>query len=118
MTDITEFLTWLATSAGASVAFAFITERLSVFQSLSSRAKEIVHLVGPIAFALIAYAVLTYVPAEVLAQLAPIFQIVAAGVTAWVAGQVGHTFDPANHLKGEPLSLIESEPVAELRARR
>lgn len=93
--DPTQFLTWLATSGGAAVALAFVTERLSAFQKLTPQNKQLVHFIGPIAISLVAYAVLTYVPPEVLAQIAPWFQIVYVAAGSWIAGQIGHKADPA-----------------------
>lgn len=93
--DLTQFLTWLATSAGATVALAFIAERVPAFQTLTPQGRSLVHLIGSIAIALAAYAVLTFVPAEVLAQIAPVFQIVYGVAGAWIAGQIGHKADPA-----------------------
>lgn len=93
--SLQEFLTWIATSGGAAVALAFITERIPAFQTLTPQGKSLVHLIGSVGFALAAYAVLTYVPPEVLAQVAPFFQIVYVAVGSWIAGQIAHTNDPA-----------------------
>lgn len=90
-----DFLVWLASSGGASVALAFITERISAFQSLSPNQKQLVHLGGSLALALAAWAIMTYVPADTLTQLVPAFQIVAGVVGTWIAGQLAHGADPA-----------------------
>jgi hypothetical protein len=93
--DIYQFLTWLASAGGAAAVLSFVLERISAFQDLTPDAKSWVNLGGTIVLALGAFAVLTYVPKDVLTQLAPWFQIVAACVTAWLASQVAHRIDPA-----------------------
>ena len=92
--SIIEFLTWLGTAGGASVALAFILERVEPFQMLSVDVKSYVVLGGTIAIALGSYAILTYVPANILEVLAPWFKIVAGCVAAWLASQVAHKVDP------------------------
>ncbi len=92
---LTDFLIWLTSAAGASAALSFIAERVPAFQRLSPAHKSLFHLAGSVALALAAYAILTYVPPDVLAQIAPVFQIVAAVVGSWLANQVAHRADPA-----------------------
>jgi len=89
-----EFLTWLASAAGATVALSFVAERIPAFQQLTPEIKGYVMLGGSVALALAAYAVLALVPAELMAQLAPWFQIVYGVVAAWIANQVAHKADP------------------------
>lgn len=90
-----EFLTWLASAAGATVALSFVAERIPAFQALAPEVKSYVMLGGSVALALVAYAVLAFVPAETLAQLAPWFQVVYGVVGAWIANQMAHKADPA-----------------------
>lgn len=92
--DLTQFLTWLGSAAGATAALSFIAERIPAFQSLTPQIKGYVMLGGSAALALIAYAVLTFVPPDQLAQLAPWFQVIYGVVAAWITNQVAHTFDP------------------------
>lgn len=92
---IVQFLTFLASAGGASAALSFIAERIPAFQKLTSPNKALIHLCGSLSIALTAYAVLTYVPAETLSQLAPYFQIAYGVVGTWIANQVAHTHDPA-----------------------
>lgn len=93
--DIKSFLIWLSSAGGAAAALSFIAERLPAFQKLTSGQKQAVHLGGSLAIALIAYAILTYVPPEMLEQIKPIFALVAAVVGSWITGQVAHAHDPA-----------------------
>ena len=98
--SITEFLIWLSSSAGATTALSFVAERLPAFQALSASARSYTMLIGSVAIAGAAYAVLTYTPPEVLAQLVPWFQVVYGVVAAWIANQFAHKADPQNKSKG------------------
>lgn len=89
-----EFLTWLASAVGATVALSFVAERIPAFGALTPEVKGYVMLGGSAVLALTAYAVLNFVPADTLAQLAPWFQVVYGVVAAWIANQVAHKADP------------------------
>ncbi len=52
-------------------------------------------LAGSVVLALGSWAALTYIPADTLAQLAPVFQVVYGVVAAWIANQLAHRGDPA-----------------------
>ena len=93
--DLNQFLVWLTTSAGYSAAYAFIAERIPAFQKLTPAQKSIVSLIVPLAIALAAYAAMTYVPAETLNAIRPIFLLVSTVIGSWIAGQVAHSADPA-----------------------
>ena len=93
--SLTDFLLWLASSGGAGIMLAFILERIPAFQTLASEAKSWVTLAGTIALALAAFAILTYVPVNVLTTIAPFFAVVAGVVTTWLASQGAHAVDPA-----------------------
>lgn len=94
--NMTDFLIWLGSSAGATAFLSFVAERLPAFQDLSSSAKSYTMLIGSVVIAGVAYAVLTFLTPEMLATLAPWFQIVYGAVTAWMANQIVHVVDPAN----------------------
>lgn len=92
--DLMQFLTWLASAAGATAFLSFVAERIPAFQTLSAGAKGYVMLGGSIVIALAAFAVITYVPPAVLDQLKPWFQVVYGVVAAWLASQFAHKADP------------------------
>jgi hypothetical protein len=92
--SLQDFLVWLASSAGATAALSFIAERIPAFTALTPNQKQYIHLGGSLVLSLAAYAVLTYVPAETLASLAPVFQVVYGVVVSWIANQVAHKADP------------------------
>ena len=91
---ITQFFAWLVTASGAAAAASFILERIPAFQAWVSPYKSYIILVVMLGIGLIAYAAMTYMPADMLAQLEPWFKIVALIVGAWVSSQVAHTVDP------------------------
>ena len=91
---LTVFIAWLITAGGASAAFAFLAERLDIFQKLDSKAKSWVTLGCTLVISLSAFAVMTYVPAAILDQIAPWFQIAGAVFASWLASQAAHKIDP------------------------
>jgi len=93
--NLIDFLTWVASSGGAAVLLAFVLERIPAFQALAGEVKSWLTLGLTIVLALGAYAILTYVPAGILAALAPWFAVVGAVVTTWLAAQGAHAVDPA-----------------------
>ena len=117
--SITEFITWLASSAGASAVAAFLLERLPAFKRLPTENKPWIVYAVSLALALAAYAIQTYVPADVLAQLQPIFVIIAGLTVPFVATQLAHANDPAAIKAADAKFLPQpSETVADIRLRR
>lgn len=96
--DINQFLTWLATGAGATAALSFIVERIPKWHDLTSEARSWIGFVGSTVIALASYAILTYVPKEVLTSLAPFFGVIAGVAGIWMAGLLAHKADPARDL--------------------
>lgn len=92
---INEFFVWLASSAGAAAFFSFIAQRIPALDNLSPAQKSYLHLVGSVTIALAAWAVLTYVPPDVLDQLAAPFRVLYGVIIAWLANQIAHRADPA-----------------------
>lgn len=93
-TSLLAFITWLATASGTAAAVSFIAERWPAFQQLEPRDKSIFMLVASALIAVISYGVMTYVPSEMLAQLEPVFKLIAGVVGAWMANQFAHAADP------------------------
>ena len=90
-----EFLVWL-TSGGSIVAVSWLADKSAWFQSLSKEAKEYVIYGASVVLSLGAYAVNTYVPAEVMAQLAPIFAILATSFGSIFLGRIFHSLKKAD----------------------
>lgn len=93
--SLTDFILWLTTSAGTSAVLSFLFERWAYFQAQSAKLKPWIMYGASLAVALAAYAVIVFVPADVIATLQPWF-LIAAGVTVpFVATQIAHKNDPA-----------------------
>lgn len=92
---LNDFLLWLASSGGAAATMSFVAERIPSFQNLPSQKRSLYILIGSVVIALVAYAVLRFVPAGTLDQLSPFFAIIYSIAGTWVASQVAHKLDPA-----------------------
>jgi hypothetical protein len=89
-----QFLEWLVSGGGAAVVLSFVLERIPAFQKLEASVKGWINLGGVLVLSLGAFAVVRYVPADVLSQIAPWFGVVFGVVSAWLIGQLGHKVDP------------------------
>ena len=92
--DINQFLQWVASAGGAAGLVSFLAERFPALQKLSSQAKGLTQAGACIVLAIVAYAVMTYIPPDTLKTLAPYFQIVYGVGATWVANQIAHKADP------------------------
>jgi len=108
--DAQQFLTWLAVGGGYSAVLAFIAERVPAFQTLSPSNKQLFHLVGSLAIALLAYAALTYLPKETLDVAKPYFVIVSGVLGTWMTGQIAHNADPSAAAKIDQAQLVTLTP--------
>ena len=93
--ELSQFLIYVASGGGAAALVSFAGERLPWFQRQTARSKSYLMLSASVIVALGAWAVMTYVPAEVMAQVRVPFQLVAGVVSAWLANQFAHANDPA-----------------------
>ena len=75
--EINDFLVWLMSSGGAIIAFSWIAEWFEGWHLLDSSQRELFSFLGSAAVALVAWAVLTFVPAAVLAAIAQPFAMVS-----------------------------------------
>lgn len=90
---IVEFLLWVASGLGSSAVFSYIAERWAWFQELKSDTRKLVATVGASVLALSAYAVVTFVPADVWVLLSPYWQIVVGVVVVNYGTEVFHKYD-------------------------
>ena len=90
---LSQFLTWLFASGGSAVVASFILERSGKYQELASEARKWVFFVVAAVIALAGYFTVTYVPTDILNQIAPIFTIVAMIFTTVFLGTKAHEFD-------------------------
>lgn len=92
---LTDFIVYLGSSGGAAAFASFVLERLPWFKTLTSDQRSYTVLVVSVVVALVAAAILKYVPADVLTQMAAWFQIVYGVAFTWMLSQVAHKTDPA-----------------------
>lgn len=90
-----DVLVWLMSAAGAIACVSWAFERMSWFQNLSSEAKEWTMFAGSALVALAARAVVVYVPADMLTQIAPWFEMVVAIFVTLFLSKGFHKVDKA-----------------------
>ena len=92
--DITIFqvLTWLG-GAGCVIAASWILERIPKYNALAPNVKMWIFFGVASVLGIGAYSIATYVPAQVLEQLAPFFGIVAAVFSYIFLGATFHKAD-------------------------
>ncbi len=93
--SLTEWLTWVFAGGGAAAFMSFVAERSKWFQSKTPAGRSYLTVIGSVVIAVAARAVLVYVPADVLAQIAPWFVVIAGTAAPWVFSQLAHKIDPA-----------------------
>jgi len=91
---INDFLLWLATSAGASAVASWILERIPAYVKIAvATTKQWIFFGVCVLLAGGSYAIVTYVPADVLSALAPWFGMVAAVFLSVFTGTGFHKID-------------------------
>ena len=90
---LNEFLLWLGSASGASGVASFILERIPAFHKLASEAKQWVYFFVCLVLSVGSYSIITYVPADILEQIAPFFALVAAVFASVFLGSVFHQYD-------------------------
>jgi hypothetical protein len=108
--NLTEVLKWLAAGGGSIVIAAiasYAAEHSAAFQALSAMAKRVVAIVGGGLIGVAAWAVVTYVPAEVLQAIAPAYTAFMLSAVGALAGQVAHAVR-------QGLSMNKFEAVLEI----
>lgn len=88
--ELSEFLVWLMSAVGATGAFSFIAEQFEGWHQLSPKVRYWVSVVASSLLGLGAWAVVTYVPPEVLESLRQPFLIVSSIVVTYFSGQAFH----------------------------
>jgi hypothetical protein len=87
--NLNDFLVWL-TGGGAIIAISWLFERWAWFQAQTANLKQMLVFGSSAALSIGAWAVVTYVPADVLSQIAPVFAILAATFVSVFLGQMFH----------------------------
>jgi uncharacterized membrane-anchored protein len=90
MKSVTELLSWVIYSGGAILAASWILERIRGFQAQTPENKRLIAMAVSVAIAVAAYAVLTYVPAQILVQLDPWLTVTLGTIILYSGGQIYH----------------------------
>ena len=101
-TNLIDFLTWIVYGGGGAIAVSWILEKMPWYQEKPSGIKQNIYFGIVSGFTLIVYAILNYVPAEVLAMIAPWFGIIAV---TFVNVYIGTGFHRAS--KVTPATIAE-----------
>lgn len=102
LTNLTEVLKWMAAGGGSIVIAAlasYAAEHIAAFQALSAMGKRVAAIVGGGLIGVAAWAVVTYVPADVLAAIAPAYTAFMLSAVGALAGQVAHAVRQGLSLK-------------------
>lgn len=91
--EISDFLLWVASGLGATLFFSYFAERTNWFTTLKSDTKQLYTTIGASLLAVIAYAVVTYVPAEFWVVVSPYWQIIVGVIINNYGKQVFHKYD-------------------------
>lgn len=115
--DITliEALTWL--SAGGSVVLAmagasYAAEHVAWYQSLSGEHKRWVMGLTSVMLALLAWATITYVPTDVIAQLEQPYRVIMLTIAAMLGSQAWHKLVNRSHVPTAINTINTSGDVA------
>ena len=90
MENINSFISWIVYSGGALLIASWVLDRIPAFVALPSEAKKYINIAVSAFLALGFYAVLTYVPANILDALDPWFKVIAGLVAVYGGQQVVH----------------------------
>jgi len=84
------FLVWLTTAGGASIAISKIAELIPAFGNLPSNTKKIIMFISSALLGCAALAIMTFVPQTILDAIAPYFAILAAAAVPIFTNQAYH----------------------------
>jgi len=90
--SLNEFLVWL-TAGGSIIAVSFFAERWTKFQELSSEAKLWFMFASCTFVSLCAFAILQFVPIDMLNRFAPWFAVISANFYALFISKAFHLVD-------------------------
>jgi hypothetical protein len=84
--DIFQFFTWLAGGVGSSIVVSWLFSKWPWYNAQSSNFKKYGFAVACALVSLAGYAVMTFVPADILTMLQPYFAIIAVAFSGLFAG--------------------------------
>ena len=89
-TTLNEFLIWLGSPLAAGWIISTLLEQWALFQNFTPDVKRLVTLIITVGLPVVSLVLRTNLPAETIAQLAPIFEAVAVGFVTWAGSQAVH----------------------------
>lgn len=89
----TEFLAWLVNSGGAITVVSFLFERWNWYQAQSPSTKQSLFFGACVLVSVLGFLGLTYIPKEIIDQIAPYFGILYSTFLAIFVGTKFHQED-------------------------
>lgn len=86
-----QFLTWLGTNGAFSTVIAIVLERWPGWATMKSDTKSFITLAVAILLGLASYALVRWVPAGVVNELEPWYQVIVGAVTIYLGSQYAHS---------------------------
>lgn len=86
-----EFFTWLGTATAFGVVMSLVLEKLPFWAGLNSGLKAVSTMLLAVGLGLLSHALVTYVPAGVVADAQPWYQAIVSGISIWLASQGFHS---------------------------
>jgi uncharacterized membrane-anchored protein len=98
MKTVTELLSWIVYSGGAILAASWVLDRIKRFQAATAENKRIFVMGTSVLVSLAGYAILTYVPPEIMTQLNPWLTVASGTIILYGGGQIYHQATKKNGL--------------------
>lgn len=91
--NLNDFLVYLM-GGGAVVLMSWVSEKSPWFQKQTTDVKWWIQMIGSVIVALTAWGIVTFLPKEILNEIAPAFAVVAGIVSMFITNQLAHKADP------------------------
>lgn len=85
------FLTWLGSGAAFAIFTALFLEKLPFWATLNSDVKAAVSMLAAVGLGFLSKALVQWVPAGVVTDLEPWYQVVIGAIVIWEGSQAAHT---------------------------
>lgn len=101
LSNLAGLFAFLGTAAFLGFFKSQVLEMLPQFQKLTINQKTFIVLAASVFFGLLSYGLTTYFPVALLTQLQPVYTVVFASVTVWLASQGYHKLAAPNQPTGK-----------------
>lgn len=88
--DLSAFIVFIGTPVFADYIISNVLDQIPAFVNLKGQVKAIITLALSVILGLVSYYLTQTLTPATIAQLQPIFAVISAMVTAWLAGQIQH----------------------------